>query len=92
MDNNSIVIGQILERIEKKTDEQSTELRDQSKMLVELKTNMTALIGNGQPGRIKNIEDDVSAIKRLSYMMMGAGVAIGGLVTWLFRIVRFMKH
>jgi len=46
------------------------------------------LLGNGQPGRIQNLEEDVKSLNRKHWMISGglvvAGHAIKGLLTKLF--------
>jgi hypothetical protein len=53
--------------------------------LVRLETLLTELAGNGQPGRIRRIEDKLRLHDRFLWMAMGAGL----LADWLIReIVR----
>lgn len=44
-----------------------------------LKTNMESLVGNGQPGRIDKIEDEVDDLKGFKNKTYGVIAAFGGL-------------
>lgn len=101
MDNESIMIGQLLEGIQRQIremlDRQETQYKSlsdktdgQTVTLVELRTQMTSLLGNGQPGRISNIESDVATLKKLGYYLTGALVSLAGAFTWLFRLYRLV--
>lgn len=48
-----------------------------SEDLGSLKTDMKALVGNGQPGRITKIESRISWAERVLYGGWGAAIAIG---------------
>ena len=49
-----------------------------------LETMMVDLAGNGQPGRIQQLEDKVRAHDRLIWLMTGAGVVVGWLLQRVF--------
>lgn len=51
-----------------------------------LETDNYAVMGNGQPGRISKIEEDVSALQRIRFWLIGAvaGVSsIGPAIGWV---------
>lgn len=52
--------------------------------LTRLETHMESLIGNGQPGRISKLEDDVKSLDRLKWraggVITGASVVISALI------------
>lgn len=102
MDNESIMIGQLLEGIQRQIremlDRQETQYKSlsdktdgQTVTLVELRTQMTSLLGNGQPGRISNIEAQVASLTRMNYYLTGALVTLAGAATWLFRLYRLVE-
>lgn len=49
------------------------DLRD---MVIEHQTKLKQLMGNGQPGLIKNVQDDIEELKSLKWKLIGAGVAL----------------
>ena len=60
--------------------------REVLESLTELKTNMHTLIGNGQPGRVGNLEKRMSNVEMLVYKMIGGLVLAGA----LFGIVKMV--
>lgn len=44
--------------------------------LAALETSVTSLIGNGQPGRINKLEEDVSGLQRWRWILAGAYTAL----------------
>lgn len=60
--------------------------------LARLDTNMTSLIGNGQPGRISKIETSITdtntavdKLKKYVWMGVGATLALSGVIHFLFK-------
>ncbi|MEO5936998.1 MAG: hypothetical protein ABIP81_07275 [Terriglobales bacterium] len=49
--------------------------------LAALKSEMRALLGNGQPGRLRQIEDRVAQHEKLVQRFAGLGAVVGGLLT-----------
>lgn len=49
-------------------------------MLAVLNTQMTTVVGNGQPGRLTKVEDRVSALERHFWKVIGASSACGAIV------------
>ena len=45
-----------------------------------LETMMTSIAGNGQPGRIQQLEDKVRSHDRLFWVLTGAGAVVGWLL------------
>jgi len=45
-----------------------------------LETMMTSIAGNGQPGRIQQLEDKVRSHDRLFWLLTGAGAVVGWLL------------
>lgn len=52
--------------------------------LATLGTQMTALIGNGQPGRLGHLETKVRRHERLLWLASGGALAIGYIVREVF--------
>lgn len=42
-----------------------------------IRADIDKLVGNGQPGRIKLLEDKVSLHEKYLWLVMGGGIAIG---------------
>lgn len=49
--------------------------------LAALKSEMRALLGNGQPGRLRQIEQRVDLHEKLVQRVAGVGALVGGLLT-----------
>lgn len=52
--------------------------------LAELKTQMTSLVGNGQPGRITKMEDKIESLLRARWTMGGAITAVSIVASAVF--------
>lgn len=67
------------------TDEQFVEIKT---TLSRVETQLETLVGNGQPGLIKVMQDDIKDLQKDSNIRTGGTVAFGFLVTgW-----EFFKH
>jgi hypothetical protein len=57
--------------------------------LARLDTNMKSLVGNGQPGRIQCIEDDVEELKKARWtfggLMIGVSAAVSSVIHFFFK-------
>jgi hypothetical protein len=57
--------------------------------LAKLDTHMVHLVGNGQPGRIRLIEEDLEALKKarwtLGGMIVGITTAVSAAIHFLFK-------
>lgn len=60
--------------------------------VTETKTQMTDLIGNGQPGRIARLEKAVEILKRFRWMVLGYASAISFVISTGFAIAHALKH
>ncbi len=69
------------------TDFEQTVLAD----LSELKTQMRALVGNGQPGRMTKLEERVDEHERFVQRAGGIGAALGGLITLVHFVLDYLK-
>lgn len=54
--------------------------------LERLEVNMEALVGNGQPGRIKLVEDAVNSLANWRNVIVGGGIVIAAILAWLFYV------
>lgn len=55
-----------------------------------LETSMRTLVGNGQPGRITQIEDAVKGLERWKWKVLGistGGSAVVSAVLWLLHLI-----
>ena len=59
--------------------------------LAELKAQMRALVGNGQPGRMARLEERVDEHERFVQRAGGIGAALGGLVTLVHFVFDYLK-
>lgn len=56
-----------------------------------LETSMRSLVGNGQPGRISQIEESVKGLERWKWKVLGistGGSAVVSAVLWLLHLIR----
>lgn len=53
--------------------------------LARLETNMTTLVGNGQPGRVTKLEDRVDSLRRWRWLITGGIIAISALIHFVFK-------
>jgi hypothetical protein len=57
--------------------------------LARLDTNMTMLVGNGHPGRVTRIEDDLEDLKKARWtiggMIVGITTAVSAVIHFLFK-------
>jgi hypothetical protein len=58
--------------------------------LARLETNMKDLVGNGQPGRVKILENEVSSLKKARWTFAGIIVGATAVISALINI--FFKH
>ena len=49
-----------------------------------LETMMTSIAGNGQPGRLQQLEDKVRTHDRLFWLLTGAGAVLGWFLERIF--------
>lgn len=59
--------------------------------LTELKTQMKTLLGNGQPGRMQQLEDRVSRHERLVQRAGGVGAGLAMLLTMLQLAIAYLR-
>ncbi len=57
-----------------------------------LESQMYSLCGNGQPGRISNIESAVQQLKAWRWWLIGAMAGVSGMVTAIARIAVAWKR
>jgi hypothetical protein len=57
-----------------------------------LKTEMKLLLGNGQPGRVHLLEEQVKKHERVLQRMHGAGALIGVLITLVHLGIDYLKR
>jgi uncharacterized metal-binding protein len=48
--------------------------------LATLKTQITSVVGNGQPGRLTKLEERVSFLERVHWKTVGASSTVGAIV------------
>jgi hypothetical protein len=53
--------------------------------LAELKVNMHNLVGNGQPGRVKVLEDKVESLGKWRWIVTGGIIAISAVIHFIFK-------
>lgn len=53
--------------------------------LTRLETNMDSLVGNGQPGRVKELEDKVGFLQKIAWVGAGVLVAVSAIIHFVFR-------
>lgn len=93
MDTNEIILQELREL----RSDYNEHARDTGERLASLEQQMYTLVGNGQPGRIANIEtaaaklkDTVSELEKWRWKVAGALVAVAALCTgfgWLMEWV-----
>jgi len=49
--------------------------------LSKLETQMTTVLGNGRPGKLRQIEDDIETFKEWKWSLVGAAGAISVIVS-----------
>jgi hypothetical protein len=54
-------------------------------MLARLDTKMEDLIGNGKPGRVAKLEDEVKSINKWRWMIFGIVVALSAIIHFIFK-------
>lgn len=59
--------------------------------LAELKAQMRALVGNGQPGRVQGLEARVERHEAFLQRAGGVGAALGGLMTLVHFAFDYLK-
>lgn len=58
--------------------------------LAQVETHIkTGITGNGQPSRLKVVEDSVAKLDRFKYWLLGAASGVSSVVSILFR---FLEH
>jgi hypothetical protein len=61
--------------------------------LERLETHIEALVGNGQPGKIKLIEDAIDSLVNWRNVIVGGGIVIAAIIAWLFYVaVPLLAH
>lgn len=53
--------------------------------LARLETNMENLVGNGQPGRVTKLEEEVKDLSKWRWIIGGVIIAISALIHFLFK-------
>lgn len=53
--------------------------------LARLETNMKSLVGNGQPGRVTQLEEAVESLNRWKWIVAGVIITISALVHFIFK-------
>ena len=53
--------------------------------LTRLETHMQDLMGNGKPGRVKELENSVESLNKWRWIIAGGVLAISALVHFIFR-------
>ncbi len=56
-----------------------------------LRAEMRALLGNGQPGRLRKLEEKVETHETVLQRLSGVGVFLGGVLTLLHFAIDFFK-
>jgi hypothetical protein len=60
--------------------------------VAEHETKIIDICGNGQPGRMSDAEDDISALKRSKYWLVGWSTGVAGVIAAVFETVRWIAH
>jgi hypothetical protein len=55
--------------------------------LARLETHMEDLVGNGKPGRVANLEEDVEDLKKTRWTLGGAVIGIAGAISAIVHFV-----
>lgn len=53
--------------------------------LADLKANMHQLVGNGQPGRVKLLEDEVKSLGKWRWLITGGIIAVSAVIHFVFK-------
>lgn len=61
-------------------------LKSNGERLSALETHMRGLVGNGQPGRIQNLETAIAEIKRYKYYLAGIATAVATFASAAFSV------
>jgi hypothetical protein len=75
----------ILQELRSFRSDVSTKLDDHVQRLTAVETKLEPLLGNGQPGLITKMQDDIGELKKFRYYFVGALMALEGLGHWLGR-------
>lgn len=59
--------------------------------LASLENSMHFLCGNGQPGKIADIEGDVKKLQQWRWYVVGISVGAGAVIPFLFHLVGFIQ-
>jgi hypothetical protein len=78
----------ILQEIRSLRCEFNDHVKDTSERLASLETSMRSLVGNGQPGRITKIEEDLDSLKGFRYWTLGAGAVLSALITIIIELFK----
>jgi hypothetical protein len=61
--------------------------------LERLETHIESLVGNGQPGRVKQAEDAIKSLANWRNVLLGGGIVIAAVLGWLFYVaVPLLAH
>jgi hypothetical protein len=61
--------------------------------LERVETHIESLVGNGQPGKIKLIEDAIDSLVNWRNVIVGGGIVIVAIMAWLFYVaVPLLAH
>lgn len=67
-------------------------LNDQSRSLGRLESAMQELLGNGKPGLIKEMRDDIDSLKESRSHMRGYVAGLGGALAVLEFVYHYLMH
>lgn len=62
--------------------------RDTGERLARLETNMTTLVGNGQPGRITLLEQAVTKLQQWRWKLAGVAAAVSCVVSFIAWLIK----
>ena len=64
----------------------NTNARENGERLSALETEVRTLTGNGQPGRIARLEEDVDRLKAFRWWIVGLSAGVGAIVSIILKL------
>lgn len=66
--------------------------RETGERLSRLEAQIYTLVGNGQPGKIKTMEDDIKSIQHWNWRLVGISVGASGVISATLYLFHLLVH